>query len=188
MELHEKQVEERTKNLPLTYALHRKRQLSWTLIWKYSSPWDRFQFNISRRKPKNIWSLASTIGAWEQKMIKAYILWMPLSMKWPSESEYRELKTKLWSFHRNYTVVLRSSGYGDLTKSKLLIAIKHIIQKLKPLYLKTRMHDILEWGKDDSFEKSAFQLVHAWRWHKGEKASAQKRGVLIWKLQNIFIW
>lgn len=58
----------------------------------------------------------------------------------------------VWSLHRDYIKELRNSRCGGCTMSKPHIAIKHIMERLKPQQQKTRIRDIIRWRKINHFD------------------------------------
>lgn len=63
---------------------------------------------------------------------------------------------RTWTFRRDYCNALRDADYGDLPSHLPHIAIGHILKKLKPHHLYTRMTNIVKWRKNENFEKENF--------------------------------
>lgn len=64
-----------------------------------------------------------------------------------------EAEDRVWTLHRDYLIVLRSAGYEELPYRKPHIAIQHLLKRLKPQQLQSRMKSIITWRKDEKFDK-----------------------------------
>lgn len=67
-----------------------------------------------------------------------------------------EAQILVWTLHREYLLTLEAAGYGNLTESKLHIAIRSILSRLKPHLRNSRMKIIIMWGTDEEFDKKDF--------------------------------
>eukprot|EP00737_Agarophyton_chilense_P000949 gb/GEZJ01001057.1/.p1 GENE.gb/GEZJ01001057.1/~~gb/GEZJ01001057.1/.p1 ORF type:complete len:583 (-),score=92.79 gb/GEZJ01001057.1/:1849-3597(-) len=68
----------------------------------------------------------------------------------------KEAEGRVWTLQYPYVTVLEAAGMQDLPEQKPHIAIKHILKRVKPPRLRTRMKNIVEWRKDEGFEKKDF--------------------------------
>lgn len=66
---------------------------------------------------------------------------------------FTDAQNKVWTLQREFCLALKSAGFGDLTETKPHIAIQHIIKRLKPYNLKSRMMDIVHWKKNENFHE-----------------------------------
>lgn len=67
-----------------------------------------------------------------------------------------EAEDRVWSLHRHYNCVLKNAGFADLIEKKPHIAIGHILKRVKPVELQSRMHEIIKWRRDDNFDRKDF--------------------------------
>lgn len=68
-----------------------------------------------------------------------------------------EAEGRAWSLHKDSSEELRNSSYGDLTTSKPHIAIRNIMERVRPQFLKTWKLDIICWRKNDNFDLKDFK-------------------------------
>lgn len=68
----------------------------------------------------------------------------------------REAEDCIWTLHREYIIVLEMEGYKDISQTKTRISIKHMMFRLKPLFLKARIRRIISWRKSENFDKKDF--------------------------------
>lgn len=76
--------------------------------------------------------------------------------------------------HRDYILVLDAAVYEQILASKPHIAIRYIMNNIKPPYLKERMKTFIVWRKDEEYEKR-FQIGHAGAFSSSRKATELKR-------------
>lgn len=67
-----------------------------------------------------------------------------------------EAEDRVWTMHRDYLTCLRSAGYEELPNHKPHIAIQHVLKRLKPQQLRSRIQSIIKWRKDEQFDKKNF--------------------------------
>lgn len=67
-----------------------------------------------------------------------------------------EAEDRVWSFHSYYLQVLENAGYANLPSEKPHISIAHILKRLQPAKLYSRMKDIIEWRKVEQFDRKDF--------------------------------
>lgn len=65
-------------------------------------------------------------------------------------------KNGVWSLRRDYANALREAGYVKIIKEKPYIAIKHILERHKPVWLYQNMLDIITRRKNKGFHKRNF--------------------------------
>ncbi|CDF33359.1 unnamed protein product [Chondrus crispus] len=68
----------------------------------------------------------------------------------------KEAEDRVWSLHLRYLEVLEAAGLADLPTRKPHIAIKHILKRIKPFRLRSRIRSILQWRKGEDFGKKDF--------------------------------
>lgn len=67
-----------------------------------------------------------------------------------------ESEDRVWTLHRDYTSALENTGFSDIPQSKPHIAISHILKRVKPKALKSRIKNIVLWRKDIQFDRKDF--------------------------------
>lgn len=67
-----------------------------------------------------------------------------------------EGEDRIWSLHGDYLEVLRTAGFLSTPEHRLHIAIRPIIERLKPHCLKSRMLGIVAWRMNKKFGKNIF--------------------------------
>lgn len=70
-----------------------------------------------------------------------------------------DAQDSIWTLQREYRLALNFAGYGDLPDTKPHIAIQHIIKRLDPNDLKSRMMDIVHGKKNKHFHKEYFNRI-----------------------------
>lgn len=65
---------------------------------------------------------------------------------------------RVWGLHLRFTTTLAEHGMEDLPTRKPHIAIKMIMKRVEPKALRQRMRDIVEWRRDEGFEKKDFGI------------------------------
>lgn len=60
---------------------------------------------------------------------------------------------RVWSLHRDYVQALLLPGYDELPRSKLRIAIKHNLTRIRPRALQARMKNVMQWREDENFHR-----------------------------------
>lgn len=115
---------------------------------------------------------ASTIEVTEGQLISL----VGRSCKWDENGEKRylvneavrrvekkmhisEAQDRYWTLQRDYLLALETVGYDDIPQENLHIAMKHILSKFNPLYLKARMRSITVWRKNENFDKKDFDAL-----------------------------
>ena len=63
---------------------------------------------------------------------------------------------RIWDLMNRYTASLENAGIFDLPETRPHVAIKHILKRVQPKVLKTRMKEEMKWQKSDGKLKNDF--------------------------------
>lgn len=92
-------------------------------------------------------------------------------------------KERIWSLHRDNLIALRNNWFGTIPEPMPHIAIKHILQRPKPPYLKARMVDIITWRRNDNLDKRDFKGFMGQVIKRARKLR-QERGISLYVLTS----
>lgn len=70
----------------------------------------------------------------------------------------KEAEDRVWKFFRNYLEVQQKGGFSDLPKTKLDVAIGHIVKPIQPLKLKSHFKNIPRIEKEPDSDRKSFDL------------------------------
>ena len=89
----------------------------------------------------------------------------------------KNTEDRIWDLMNRYTATLENAGIYDLPESRPHVAIKHILERVKPFDLRKRMKEEIQWQKSDGRLKTDFGEFMRELVKRGKRLDNEKRGL-----------